>query len=88
MTDRAYFAHWEKGNPMALEDLFEKPSIDWSFDPEEMKSAFTNVSDDDSVSGYKHIDTLNQKWGPIGRLMFPDGPDQDFKSLWNASVKY
>ncbi|KAI9495968.1 hypothetical protein BDB00DRAFT_953602 [Zychaea mexicana] len=85
LTDRAYLAHWE--DPLPLETLFEKPSIDWSFDPKEMRELFDKKEDADNNDylSYKKVNTLNQKWGPIGRTMFPHGATQDFKDLWNAS---
>ncbi|KAI9270650.1 hypothetical protein BDA99DRAFT_502358 [Phascolomyces articulosus] len=81
LTDRAYLAHWQ--DPLPLETLFEKPSIDWSFDPKEMRQLFDKKND--SYLSYQSINTLNQKWGTIGRSVFPDGADQDFKELFKAS---
>ena len=82
LTDRAYLANWQ--DPLPLETLFEKPSIDWSFEPSEMRELFNKKGD--SYLSYQSVNTLNQKWGPIGRTVFPEGPSQDFKKLWKASV--
>ena len=75
-------AHWE--DPLPLETLFEKPTIDWSFDPKEMRELFQ--TDNNSYLSYESVNTLNQKWGTIGRSVFPDGPDQDFNTLFKSSV--
>ncbi|KAI9320831.1 hypothetical protein BX666DRAFT_1911679 [Dichotomocladium elegans] len=79
LTDRAYLSHWAAENPMLLEDLFERPTIDWRFDPEEMRSVFVERHD------YMHVDLLNRNWHSVGNYLFPNGPDQDFHSLFNAS---
>lgn len=84
LTDRAYLAHWQDGNPIPLEVLFEKPHIDWSYDPDELRELFDKKNH--RFLSYQPLNTLNEHWGPIGRLMFPDGPAQDFNNLWNASV--
>ncbi|KAI8142183.1 hypothetical protein BJV82DRAFT_615859 [Fennellomyces sp. T-0311] len=81
LTDRAYLANWQ--DPLPLETLFEKPSIDWSFNPSEMRDLFDKKND--KYLSYQSVNTLNQKWGSIGRTVFPDGPSQDFKKLWKAS---
>lgn len=83
LTDRAYLAHWHETAPIPLETLFEKPHINWSYEPIETKSAFDKNTE---LLSYEQINTLNVKWGPLGRLLFPDGREQNFKKLWNASV--
>ncbi|KAI8376520.1 uncharacterized protein BYT42DRAFT_498374 [Radiomyces spectabilis] len=83
LTNRAYLAYWEPTNPLPLEEVFERPHIDWRFNPEEMRTLFDRQNQ--SMLSYKSINTLNVKWGAIGRLMFPNGANQDFKQLWNAS---
>ncbi|KAG0174484.1 hypothetical protein DFQ28_008785 [Apophysomyces sp. BC1034] len=83
LTDRAYLAHWKGENPVALETLFEKPNIDWSYDPDQMQALFR--SNDSSMLSYKQVNTLNAKWGYLGKLLFPNGSAQDFNHLWNAS---
>lgn len=85
LTDRAYLAHWQDANPVLLEDLFERPNIDWSFDPDEMRKLFDSKTNSRFLT-YEPLNSLNQKWGPIGRMMFPKGPSQNFKDLFNASV--
>ena len=83
LTGRAYLAHWADANPIPLETLFEKPHIDWSFDPKEMLNLFSK-SDDYT---YQQVDTLNQKYPVLGKTIFPDGPLQDFDTLWNGTVR-
>ncbi|KAI8391809.1 uncharacterized protein BYT42DRAFT_558149 [Radiomyces spectabilis] len=80
ITDRAYLAHWANGNPIPLELLFEKPNIDWSFDPIEMRRLFDQ--EDSEFFSFKAVDTLNQKWKQLGETMFPNGSHQDFRELW------
>ncbi|KAI9299787.1 hypothetical protein BJ944DRAFT_171877 [Cunninghamella echinulata] len=80
LTDRGYLVNWEKGNPTTLEDVFEKPNIDWSFDPNEMKQLY-----DRKGNGYLSVNTLNFGWEKIRNAMFPDGPSQDFNELWKEN---
>ncbi|KAI9316436.1 hypothetical protein BX666DRAFT_1858904 [Dichotomocladium elegans] len=84
LTDRAYLAHWDRHNPMLLEDLFEKPTINWSFDPEKMRRAFENGKGDRRLS-YRRVNTLNYNWAKVGERIFPQGVNQDFRALWNES---
>ncbi|KAI8096348.1 uncharacterized protein BX664DRAFT_355719 [Halteromyces radiatus] len=83
ITRRAYFAHWADENPIPLEILFEQPHVNWTYDPNEMRSLFN--TEDNELLGYQQVDTLNQKYDGLGTIMFPDGPSQDFNDLWNAS---
>lgn len=83
LTDRAYLAHWADANPIPLEVLFERPNIDWSYDPKEMKQLFDQP---DKGLTHKDVDTLNQKYPVLGRTLFPNGPTQDFRDLWNGTV--
>ncbi|KAI9319967.1 hypothetical protein BX666DRAFT_2018108 [Dichotomocladium elegans] len=82
LTDRGYLAHWDDENPIPLEVLFEKPNIDWSFDPDELSDLYNNAEAGISV---QFVDTLNQKYPTLGETMFPSGPMQDFQDLWNAT---
>ncbi|KAI9490185.1 hypothetical protein BDB00DRAFT_961212 [Zychaea mexicana] len=82
LTDRAYLAHWADANPIPLETLFEKPHIDWSYKPEEMKGLFDNK---ELGFTYQQVDTLNQKYPVLGNTLFPDGPLQNFDDLWNGT---
>ncbi|KAL0074714.1 hypothetical protein J3Q64DRAFT_1777345 [Phycomyces blakesleeanus] len=83
ITDRAYLANWAEGNPIPLELLFDRPNVDWSFDPKEISNLFTGEKD--SLLGMEQVDLLNQKYPGMGSIMFRDGPTQDFNALWNAS---
>lgn len=83
LTDRAYLAHWADGNPIPLETLFEKPNINWSFEPYEMRELFDRPEDGLT---FQEVDTLNQKYEVLGRTMFPDGSQTDFRKLWNGTV--
>lgn len=83
LTDRAYLAHWADANPIPLEVLFERPNIDWSYDPKEMKELFNQP---DKGITHQDVDTLNQKYPVLGRTLFPNGPTQDFHELWNGTV--
>lgn len=83
LTDRAYLAHWADENPIPLEILFEKPNIDWTYDPSIVPSLFNHP---DQGITYQQVDTLNQKYDVLGNTMFPDGPTQDFQDLWNGTV--
>ncbi|KAI8139663.1 hypothetical protein BJV82DRAFT_543928 [Fennellomyces sp. T-0311] len=82
LTGRAYLAHWADANPIPLETLFEKPHIDWSYDPQEMKKLFSKPEEGYT---YEQVDTLNQKYPVLGKTIFPDGPLQDFDNLWNGT---
>ncbi|KAI8097757.1 uncharacterized protein BX664DRAFT_276667 [Halteromyces radiatus] len=79
MTNRGYLMNWQEGDPTSLESVFEKPSIDWSFDPAEMKKLY-----DTNDLGYESVNTLNFNWEKIRAAIFPDGPSQDFQQLWSA----
>lgn len=83
LTDRAYLAHWADANPIPLEVLFERPNIDWSYDPKEMKELFNQP---DKGLTHQDVDTLNQKYPVLGQTLFPNGPTQDFHELWNGTV--
>ena len=85
LTGRAYLAHWADANPIPLETLFEKPNVDWSYKPQEMKELFTN---EEQGFTYQQVDTLNQKYLVLGKTLFPDGPMQNFDNLWNGTVRY
>ncbi|CAO3635511.1 unnamed protein product [Cunninghamella blakesleeana] len=78
LTDRGFLMHWQEGNPTTLEDVFEKPNIDWSFNPTEMKKTYNK-------DGYLSVNTLNFGWEKIRQAIFPDGPDQDFNELWKEN---
>ncbi|KAI7853717.1 hypothetical protein BDC45DRAFT_441728 [Circinella umbellata] len=82
LTNRAYLAHWADANPIPLETLFEKPNVDWSYKPQEMKQLFTNK---EQGYTYQQVDTLNQKYPVLGKTLFPDGPRQSFDDLWNGT---
>ncbi|KAI9277256.1 hypothetical protein BDA99DRAFT_545222 [Phascolomyces articulosus] len=82
LTGRAYLAHWADANPIPLETLFEKPYVDWSYKPQEMKELFTNK---EQGYTYQQVDTLNQKYPVLGKTLFPDGPLQNFDDLWNGT---
>ncbi|CDH55753.1 proteophosphoglycan ppg4 [Lichtheimia corymbifera JMRC:FSU:9682] len=82
LTDRAYLAHWADANPIPLEVLFERPNIDWSYDPKEMKELFNQP---DKGLTHQDVDTLNQKYPVLGQTLFPNGPTQDFHELWNGT---
>ncbi|ORX46525.1 hypothetical protein DM01DRAFT_1339532 [Hesseltinella vesiculosa] len=75
MTDRGFLMSWPEGDPARLESVFEKPTIDWSFDPSEMRSLYKKP-------GYQTVNTLNFNWQRIRGVMFPQGPSQDFNQLW------
>ncbi|CAO3619989.1 unnamed protein product [Cunninghamella blakesleeana] len=83
ITNRAYLAHWADENPIPLELLFEQPNIQWSYDPKEMESIFNH--EDNDYLGLEKVDTLNKKYNDLGEVIYPDGPNQDFNDLWNAS---
>lgn len=83
LTDRGYLAHWADENPIPLEILFEKPNIDWSYDPREMSRLYNKPK---LGITYQKVDTLNQKYDDFGKVLYPDGPDQDFNNLWNGTV--
>ncbi|KAL0088187.1 hypothetical protein J3Q64DRAFT_1813217 [Phycomyces blakesleeanus] len=82
LTDRAYLAYWEPTNPVPLEDLFEKPSIDWSYNPNQLKELFTK---ENLLLSFSEVDMLNYNWKSIGNTLFPNGPSQNFHQLWNTS---
>ncbi|KAI9024947.1 hypothetical protein CLU79DRAFT_790398 [Phycomyces nitens] len=82
LTDRAYLAYWDPTNPVPLEDLFEKPSIDWSYDPNQLKELFTR---DNPLLSFGEVDILNYNWKSVGNTLFPNGPSQNFHQLWNTS---
>ncbi|KAI7882490.1 hypothetical protein K492DRAFT_229934 [Lichtheimia hyalospora FSU 10163] len=82
LTDRAYLAHWADENPIPLEILFEKPNIDWTYDPSKVPALFNHP---ERGITYQQVDTLNQKYEVLGNTMFPDGPTQDFQDLWNGT---
>ncbi|ORZ15368.1 hypothetical protein BCR42DRAFT_416951 [Absidia repens] len=79
MTNRGFFMNWQEGDPTSLESVFEKPTINWSFDPEDMKQLYKS----DSL-GFQSVNTLNFNWEKIRAAMFPDGPIQDFNELWTS----
>ncbi|KAI7861871.1 hypothetical protein BDF14DRAFT_1886706 [Spinellus fusiger] len=83
LTDRAYLAHWADENPIPLEILFDKPNIDWTYDPREMTALFNHLQN--PLLGIERVDTLNQKWPGMGKIIFRDGPAQDFNKLWNGT---
>ncbi|KAF7722281.1 hypothetical protein EC973_003465 [Apophysomyces ossiformis] len=83
LTDRAYLAHWKGKNPVALETLFEKPNIDWSYDPGKMQALFRSKRS--SMLTYQQVNSINANWGALGKLLFPSGSAQNFSHLWNAS---
>ncbi|CAO3589188.1 unnamed protein product [Absidia cylindrospora] len=79
LTNRGYLMNWQKGDPTPLESVFEKPVINWSFNPKEMKQLYNTGS-----QGFQSVNTLNFNWEKIRGAMFPDGPTQDFNELWPA----
>ncbi|KAI8338567.1 hypothetical protein BC941DRAFT_460798 [Chlamydoabsidia padenii] len=79
MTDRGFLMNWQQANPTSLESVFEQPSINWTFDPQEMKSLYNT-----KTLGYHSVNTLNFNWEKIRSAMFPQGPSQDFNELWTA----
>jgi hypothetical protein len=87
LTNRGYLMNWQKGDPTTLEDVFEKPTINWSFNPREMKKLYSTGKKGSKGRNFKFVNTLNFKWENIRETMFPDGPSQDFNELWKAKVK-
>ncbi|KAG0164295.1 hypothetical protein DFQ28_005327 [Apophysomyces sp. BC1034] len=83
LTDRAYLSHWADGNPVPLEVLFGQPHVNWTYDPQEMRTIFDQK--DNALLGYQPVDTLNQKYPSLKDIIFPDGPTQDFKDLWTGT---
>ncbi|KAI8068247.1 hypothetical protein BC940DRAFT_299512 [Gongronella butleri] len=77
MTDRGFLMNWQEGNPAALESIFEKPRIDWTFNPDDMRDLYRKPG-----RGYHTVDMLNFNWDRTRNTMFPDGPSQDFNQLW------
>ncbi|CAO3588906.1 unnamed protein product [Absidia cylindrospora] len=84
LTNRAYLAHWANENPIPLEILFEQPNVNWTYQPNQMKTLFTSQPENELMS-FQQVDTLNQNYDGLGSIMFRDGPSQDFAELWNAS---
>ncbi|KAI7870039.1 hypothetical protein BDF14DRAFT_1778694 [Spinellus fusiger] len=83
LTDRAYLAYWEPGNPIKLETLFEKPNVDWSYDPEKLAALFKKKGQ--ALLSYSQVNIINYSWKKLGATLFPQGSKQDFNTLWNSS---
>lgn len=85
LTDRTYLLNWSPLNPLPLENIWERPHVDWSHDPEEMEALFTDKKN--PLLGYEKVDTLNKKLKVMTSIMFPDGGNTELKDLWNTTVK-
>lgn len=85
LTDRAYLLNWAEMNPLPLEDVWERPHIEWSHDPKEMELLFSD--EENPLLGYQKVDLLNRKYKDLTATMFPDGGNTEFKDLWNGTVK-
>ncbi|KAG1149119.1 hypothetical protein G6F37_000782 [Rhizopus arrhizus] len=83
LTDRAYLLNWAEMNPLPLEDVWERPHIEWSHDPKEMELLFSD--EENPLLGYQKVDLLNRKYKDLTATMFPDGGNTEFKDLWNGT---
>ncbi|KAI9280712.1 hypothetical protein BY458DRAFT_500129 [Sporodiniella umbellata] len=83
LTDRAYLLNWADNNPLPLEDVWERPHIEWSHDPKEMELLFTDPENE--LLGYQKVDMLNRKEKNLTAFILPDGGNTDFKDLWNGT---
>ncbi|KAI9281529.1 hypothetical protein BY458DRAFT_531462 [Sporodiniella umbellata] len=82
LTDRAFLLNWAEMNPLPLEDVWEKPFIDWSHDPDQMQALFQN--NDHPLLGYQQVNLLNQRHKALTAKLFPQGAS-NFEHLWNAT---
>ncbi|CAO3700349.1 unnamed protein product [Rhizopus stolonifer] len=83
LTDRAYLLNWAEMNPLPLEDVWERPYIEWSHDPKEMELLFSD--DENALLGYQKVDILNRKYKDLTATIFPDGGNTELKDLWNGT---
>lgn len=83
LTDRAYLLNWAEMNPLPLEDVWERPHVEWSHDPKDMELLFTDS--ENKWLGYQKVDMLNRKYKNLTDFIFPDGGNTELKDLWNGT---